>query len=139
MKATMTVLRARLLLPLVAAGLLPAVAAAQSTQRPMPAVSSPLQEVPVSVRAQDLATGRVTHAIVIDTPPGEAQITVRSIQPDSVIGNYRIDFAALDVNGDGFISREEAQANPALADEFNALDTARRGRLSREQLAGWLR
>ena len=47
-------------------------------------------------------------------------------------------FAADDRDGDGFISRDEAQANPALADEFNALDSARRGKLAREQLAGWL-
>ena len=40
--------------------------------------------------------------------------------------------------GDGFIGRDEAQANPALADEFDSLDTARRGKLAREQLAGWL-
>ncbi|MGV8961242.1 MAG: EF-hand domain-containing protein [Stenotrophomonas sp.] len=102
------------------------------------AVSSPLPEVPVHVRTQALATGAVSHQVQVATPPGEAAVTVRSIQPDSVVGNYRIDFNALDVDGDGFISREEAQANPALADEFNALDRARRGRLDRSQLAGWL-
>ncbi len=71
-------------------------------------------------------------------PAGEAQVTVRSLEPSSVVGQYRIHFAALDVNGDGFISREEAQANPALADEFNALDVKRRGKLDRADLAGWL-
>jgi hypothetical protein len=44
----------------------------------------------------------------------------------------------LDVDGDGFISRAEAQANPTLADEFNALDVKRRGKLDRADLAGWL-
>ena len=83
--------------------------------------------------------GKVTHSTQILMPTDQAQVTVRSIQPDSVVGNYRIDFEAMDVDGDGFISRAEAQANPALADEFNALDTTRRGKLSREQLAGWLR
>ncbi len=103
------------------------------------AVTVPLQDTPVNVREQTLATGQVTHATRVQTAPGQAEVTVRSVQPDSVIGDYRIDFTALDVDGDGFISREEAQANPALADEFNALDSHRRGRLTREQLAGWLK
>ncbi len=134
----MTTPALRLALPLVIAALLPITAAAQSAQRPMPAVSSPLLDTPASVREQPLATGKVTHAVQIETPPGQAQVTVRSVQADTVVGNYRIDFAALDLDGDGFISRAEAQVNPALADEFNALDTGRRGKLSREQLAGWL-
>ncbi len=102
------------------------------------AVSAPLVEVPVNVRAQPLASGAVTHQVQLPAEPGQAAVVVRSIQPDSVAGNYRIDFAALDADGDGFINRDEAQANPALADEFNALDTLRRGKLAREQLAGWL-
>ncbi len=129
----------RTLLPLALAALLPVTANAQTVPRPEPAVSMPLNDVPVHVREQSLATGKVTHSVQIPMPTDQAQVTVRSIQPDSVVGNYRIDFEAMDVDGDGFISREEAQANPALADEFNALDTARRGKLSREQLAGWLR
>ena len=129
----------RIALPLAFAILLPVAANAQTVPRPEPAVSMPLNDAPVHVREQSLATGKVTHSTQILMPTDQAQVTVRSIQPDSVIGNYRIDFDAMDVDGDGFISREEAQANPALADEFNALDTARRGKLSREQLAGWLR
>lgn len=129
----------RIALPLAFAILLPVSANAQTVQRPEPAVSMPLNDVPVHVREQSLSTGKVTHSTQILMPTDQAQVTVRSIQPDSVIGNYRIDFAAMDVDADGFISRAEAQANPALADEFNALDTARRGKLSREQLAGWLR
>lgn len=135
----MTVPALRHTLSLVITAMLPLSIAAQNVQPPTPAVSSPLLDTPVSVREQPLATGKVTHSVQIQTPPGQAQVTVRSVQADNVVGNYRIDFAAMDVNGDGFISREEAQANPALADEFNALDSARRGKLSREQLAGWLK
>ena len=102
------------------------------------AVTAPLPAAPVAVRSQSLASGAVTHQVRLPGEAGQATVIVRSIQPDSVTGNYRIDFDALDVDGDGFLSRDEAQANPALADEFNALDTARRGKLAREQLAGWL-
>lgn len=103
------------------------------------AVSEPLRDVPVNVRSEPLADGEVTHQAHLAMPVGEAPVTVRTIQPNSVVGDYKIDFAALDTDGDGFISREEAQANPALADEFDSLDTARRGKLGREQLAGWLK
>jgi len=122
---------------LLLATALPSLALAQATQRPA-AVSSPLREAPVAIREQALASGAVTHQVLLPAEPGQAAVVVRSIQPDSVIGNYHIDFDMFDVDGDGFISRDEAQANPALADEFNALDTARRGKLAREQLAGWL-
>jgi hypothetical protein len=134
-----TPLRARLVLPVVAAVLVVSSFSAVAQHRPAPAVSTPLTDVPVNVREQPLSSGSITHAAQVRTDPGQAQVTVRSIQPDTVLGNYRIDFAAMDVNGDGFIGRDEAQANPALADEFNALDTGRRGKLTREQLAGWLR
>jgi Ca2+-binding EF-hand superfamily protein len=50
----------------------------------------------------------------------------------------RREFDALDTDHDGFISRAEAQANPTLANEFNALDVKRRGKLDRADLAGWL-
>ncbi|MHC1654292.1 EF-hand domain-containing protein [Stenotrophomonas maltophilia] len=103
-----------------------------------PAQRQPLGPTGGAIRQQPLGAGRVTGSVDIAQPAGEAQVTVRSLEPSSVIGQYRIHFAALDVNGDGFISREEAQANPALADEFNALDRKHRGKLDRNDLAGWL-
>ncbi|WP_411849961.1 EF-hand domain-containing protein [Stenotrophomonas sp. LGBM10] len=115
----------------------PAVVCAQ-VHTPPPAISAPLREVPVSVRTQPLAQGKVTHQVTLPAPAGEAEVTVRSVQPVAVVGQYRFAFQALDVDGDGFISREEAQANPALADEFTALDVKRRGKLDRADLAGWL-
>jgi hypothetical protein len=115
----------------------PGVVCAQAATPP-PAISEPLREVPVSVRTQPLAQGKVTHQVTLPAPAGEAEVTVRSVQPVAVVGQYRFAFQALDIDGDGFISREEAQANPALADEFTALDVKRRGKLDRADLAGWL-
>ncbi|CRR20002.1 EF-hand domain-containing protein [Stenotrophomonas maltophilia] len=103
-----------------------------------PAQSQPLGPTGGAIRQQPLDAGRVTGSVDIPQSAGEAQVTVRSLEPSSVVGQYRIRFSDLDVNGDGFISREEAQANPALADEFNALDVKRRGKLDRADLAGWL-
>lgn len=103
-----------------------------------PAQSQPLGPTGGAIRQQPLGTGRVTGSVDLPQPAGEAPVTVRSLEPSSVLGQYRIRFNDLDVNGDGFISREEAQANLALADEFNALDVKRRGKLDRADLAGWL-
>jgi hypothetical protein len=113
-------------------------AAAQHLQSNASAITEPLRDVPVGVVSQPLSSGEVTHQVQLDVPPGLAPVTVRTIQPDRVAGNYRIDFDALDRDHDGYISRSEAQANPSLADEFDALDTRHHGRLNREQLAGWL-
>jgi len=97
-----------------------------------------MQDDVTAVREQPLASGRVTGSVAIEVPLGETPVIVRSVAPSNAIGQYRIHFAAMDVDGDGFISRDEAQANPSLADEFNALDRQRRGKLDRADLAGWL-
>ncbi|WP_434989448.1 EF-hand domain-containing protein [Xanthomonas melonis] len=113
--------------------------AAQQSPAPTPASSVPLVDVPVAIRTQPLSSGEITHQTQLERPRGESSVIVRSIQPDSVVGSrYRIDFQAMDVDADGRISRAEAQANPALADEFDAIDLQRTGFLTREQLAGWL-
>lgn len=123
--------------PVLLLSLLPVFAGAQ-VHTPSPAISEPLREVPASVRTQALSEGRVTEQVTLPAAAGEAQVTVRSVQPVSVVGQYRFAFSTLDVDGDGFISRAEAQANLALADEFTALDVKRRGKLDRADLAGWL-
>lgn len=120
------------LLILLAAG--PALA-----QQSRPAAESqPLRDDAGIVRAQELSAGRVTGSVDIVVPLGETPVTVRSLTPSSAAGQYRIHFAELDVDGDGYISGDEAQANPSLADEFISLDVKRRGKLDREDLAGWL-
>jgi hypothetical protein len=127
---------------IVLCGLLAAGPAAAQSYAAIPkdtATTEPLHEAPANVRSQPLSDGEVSHEVQLTVPVGEAPVTVRSIEPNSLTGHPRIDFEALDTDGDGFISREEAQADPALAEEFNLLDTTHRGKLSREQLADWVK
>ena len=124
--------------------LLPAVAMAQAVPASRPALASPAQtqampELPVGIRTQPLAAGEQTGRVEIAVAEGDTPISVRSVQAHSVDGRaYRIAFAALDTNADGFIDRDEAAAHPTLHDEFKALDVQRRGKLDRADLAGWL-
>ena len=100
--------------------------------------TSPLQNVDAQP-ALSSQSGRQTGVITMDRDDG-SQIIIRSYEPRSVEGaQYRVDFAALDTDGDGYISRAEAGAHSTLTAEFNAIDSNRDGRLSREELAGWLR
>ena len=69
----------------------------------------------------------------------DERTVVRSFEPDSVVGDYRIDFQLLDANGDGVIDRAEAAANPTLTAEFRAVDADGNGRLDRDELSGWTR
>lgn len=112
--------------------------AVHAQQAPTSASSLPLAEVPSVIRTQPLSSGEVTHQTRLERPRGESSVIVRSIQPSSVVGSYHINFQAMDTDGDDRISRAEAQANPALAAEFDTLDTHHSGYLTREQLAGWL-
>lgn len=132
----MTLRSSQYLLPLLLFSLVPA-SQAQSV-RPPPAESIPLQESHTAIRQQPLSSGQVTGSVDIAVPLGETPVTIRSVAPAGAQGQYRISFTALDLDADGYISRDEAQANASLADEFESLDVKRRGRLDRVDLAGWL-
>ncbi len=130
-----------------------------TSPRPLPAIAplaavvalafaAPLASAQVSTSALDTAAeppavssqaGRQTGMTTVDQADG-VPVIIRSYEPrPATADRYRIDFAALDTDGDGTISRAEAAAHPTLAAEFNAIDANRDGRLSREELAGWLR
>jgi hypothetical protein len=76
---------------------------------------------------------------VTPTGPTEPLVTVTSSPPDSVVGDYKIDMATMDSNGDGSLSRSEASANATLTAEFNGVDMDHNGRLSAKELSGWMR
>ena len=73
-------------------------------------------------------------------PPAGAPTSVRSLPPDSVSSNYKVDFAAMDKNSDGNVSRAEVRAsgNADLAREFHVVDANHNGRLTQEEMKGWL-
>ncbi len=101
--------------------------------------TSPLQAPEAGPPVASPTTGRQTGITTLGDAGGQ-QIIVRSYEPDAPQpGNYRLHFAALDGDGDGFINRAEAAAHPTLTAEFRAVDVNNDGRLSREELAGWMR
>jgi Ca2+-binding EF-hand superfamily protein len=57
--------------------------------------------------------------------------------PNHAQGPHHARGAHLDVNGDGYISREEAQGSPGLTQRFDAIDTNKDGLLSRDELKAW--
>lgn len=88
-----------------------------------------------SASAPPAITGEATAQ---PSTPVQPQVTVVSREPDSVVGEYKIDFAALDKNHDGSLSRAEVKSNPTLTAEFDAVDIDHNGRLSKKELEGWM-
>ncbi|KAF1701110.1 hypothetical protein [Pseudoxanthomonas suwonensis] len=104
-------------------------ALAQASTLPLPPPDPPPTAAPMQ---------RQSGMVVIQGDHDERTV-VRSYEPDSVVGDYRIDFDALDANGAGVIDRREAAAHSTLADEFRAVDDNGDGRLDRNELSGWIR
>lgn len=71
-------------------------------------------------------------------PVDRANVTITDSPGNSISPNYRVDFAAMDANGDGAITRAEARGNPDLTREFHVVDGNHDGRLSREEMKGWI-
>ena len=86
--------------------------------------------------AQDPAAAPMPASAPMANTSAEVQVT--SSPADSVVGEYKIDFAALDKNGDGNLSRAEVKSNATLTMEFRAVDHDRNGRLSKDELKGWM-
>jgi hypothetical protein len=105
-------------------------------ERGTPASTLPLPPPPATPADQPLQ--HQTGMVVLEGPNGERTI-IRSVEPRSLIGGDRFDFAVLDADGDGSVDRKEAGAvDRYLLREFDRVDANRDGRLDREELVGWI-
>ncbi|QQP98855.1 hypothetical protein JHW38_10260 [Lysobacter enzymogenes] len=80
--------------------------------------------------------GSVARAAAAATAEAN-QLPDRVIAPPS--DGRSVNFAALDVDGDGSISREESRAHGALSANFLAVDANADGRISVGEIEGWRR
>src|SRR5690606_14542213 len=124
MSRTPAHLAAALLLAAASGGALAQAATLPLPPDPPPPAAAPMQ--------------RQSGMVVIERGNDE-RVVVRSYEPDSVVGEYRIDFAAMDANGGAVTVRHAAAANPTLAAEFRAVDETGDGHLDRAELSGWIR
>lgn len=74
---------------------------------------------------------------VYDTPQG--QVIVHSGQPPAKDFGPAPAFNQLDRRGAGYITSEDAEAYPPLANDFLHADTNRDGRITRAEYERWLR
>jgi hypothetical protein len=68
-----------------------------------------------------------------------AAVSVTSSTGNSLVGERPVNFASLDKDGDGLLSRSEVDSsgNTALMREFTSVDTDRNGRLSQGEMKDW--
>ncbi|UWX04744.1 EF-hand domain-containing protein [Pseudoxanthomonas sp. NC8] len=78
-----------------------------------------------------------TGMVVLEGAHGE-RVIVRSLEPRNLVGGDRLDFAVLDADGDGYVSRQEAALDRSLQSMFGKVDANADGHLDREELAGWI-
>jgi len=85
--------------------------------------------------ASSLACAQDTSSAQYQTPQGE--LIVHSGQPQARDYGPPPTFAQLDTRGAGFLTAEEANAYPPLANDFIHADTNRDGRVSRSEYERW--
>ena len=125
---------ALVLAPLLALVIADASAQAHS-QAHAPATTEPLAAPLATPSDQPLQ--RQTGMVVLEREGGQ-RIIVRSLAPDSLVGDDRLDFAVLDANADGRVDRSEARADRHVWAEFGQLDGNGDGGLDRAELADWI-
>lgn len=77
-----------------------------------------------------------THRTEFPMPNGT--LTVTWGQPSATPPGPAPTFAQLDTNHDGFVERNEADAYPLLANDFNYADLNHDGRLSKHEYERWV-
>jgi hypothetical protein len=89
----------------------------------------------------NLGTGIVIVAVGLLAPfasAADVQTPVKAVEAKP-IDALNIDFAAVDKDTDGNLSREEVQVDPGLATSFAMLDADGNGALSPGEFAQWAR
>ena len=69
---------------------------------------------------------------------GNDNVTFSDSPGNSISPNYRIDFEAMDSNGDGVIARSEGRGNADLMREFHVVDLDNNGRLTKVEMKDWI-
>ena len=113
-------------------------------ERPMSPEAPMPPDAPMPTDAMPPADAPMPTDPMAPPPPAGAPMppmgapAVTSSPADSVVGEYKIDFAAMDKNSDGNLSRAEAKSNATLTAEFRAVDNDHNGKLSQAELKGWM-
>lgn len=94
---------------------------------------SALLPVAAFAQAQETAPPAEVH-LEVDGQP----VTIRNAGVELTnAAKFRLDFDALDRNGDGVITRDELAEDHPLQFEWHLADRNRNGRITREEYAAW--